>query len=163
MATKVRNTHPICSTFCTSHNALKAQIGAGSSFHLDQSESTISAANASDLDTSLTLCNQLIAVIRFHFADTLAHKTTDATSLPSLGAGISLATAITAANLMKASYNTHRASTTYHYNADATNVVAAADATDQTSLNTLLNELKTDLNAHMASGPAAASLRLVSA
>ena len=163
MATVVRTTGPETAAWAAAHNDLKAQIGAGSHFHMDACELTVSAANASSLATSLVLCNQLIAVMRFHFADLLALKVADATSLPALNAAVDLTSAQTAANLMKASYNTHRASTTYHYNADATNVTSSADASDQSSLNTLLNELKTDVNAHIADGPAAKSIRVVAA
>ncbi len=162
MATVLRNTHPAMAPMATAFNSLKAQIGAGSSFHLDASEQTISVANASDLATSLALVNQLLVVYRFHMVDTLAHKVVGV-DLASYAEATDLASAIARANDIKAKYNVHRASTTYHYSADATNVTAAADATDQTSLNTLLNELKVDLNAHMASAPAAASLRLVNA
>lgn len=162
MATVLRNIDPLLAHVCTAHNSLKAQIGAGSSFHLDASEKTITAANASDLATSLTLVNQILAVYQFHMADTLAHKVTGV-ALASYAEATTLATAITRANDIKAKYNVHRASTTYHYTADSTNVTAASDATDQSSLNTLLNELKTDINAHMASAPSAASLRLVDA
>lgn len=163
MATVIRNTDPSVAFVVAAHNDLKAQIGAAAFFHLDKSEQTITAANATDLPTSLALCNNIIGVYRFHFADTLAHKLADATSLPALGAAIDLTSAQTAANLIKASLATHIASTTVNYAADATNTISSADATNQGTLNTLLNELKTDINAHMASGPAAASLRLVSA
>ncbi len=163
MATVLRNTDPNASVYVAVHNALKKQIGAGANFHLDISEVVVSAANATDLATSLTLCNQLIGVGVFMLADTLAHKVVDPTSWPALGAGLDLASAITAANLMKATYNTHRASTTYHYTADSTNVSAATNASDQSTLNTLLNDLKTQLLAHMASGPTCPSLRLVGA
>ncbi|HEU4615554.1 MAG TPA: hypothetical protein VFS15_25845 [Kofleriaceae bacterium] len=146
-------------TIADAHNALKAQIGAGSAFHLDKSERTVTAADAADLATSLVLANDIKAIYEFHLADTLAHKAADAA--PALTKATDLASAETLANAIKADYNTHRASTTYHYNADATNAVASADATDQASLNTLLNEMKGDLNAHLASGPSAASLRAV--
>lgn len=161
MATVIRNTFPECAAFVAAHNDLKAQIGPASLFHLDASERTVTAANASDLATSLTLCNNLINTFRFHFADLLAHKAVAASTLPAVGAGIDLASAITAANLMKASHNTECASTARHYTADATNTTAATNASDQSSLNTLLNELKGDLNAHMASAPTGKSLRLV--
>lgn len=163
MATVVRNTSPEIPIFVTAFNALKAQIGAGANFHLDKSEVTVTAANATDLPTSLALCNNIIGVYTFHFADTLAHKTADATSLPAIGAAVDLASAQTAANAIKTAVGTHIGSSTVNYNADATNTISSANASDQTTLNTLLNELKTDINAHMASGPAAASLRQVAA
>ena len=168
MATVIRNTDPVLATVRDAINALKTQIGAGATFHLDAAETVVSAANASDLATSLTLANAIKRVYELHLESAsgleggvLAHKEADAA--PALTTATDLATAITLANAIKADYNTHRASTTYHYNADATNVVTSADATDQTSLNTLLNEIKTDLNAHMASAPSAPSLRLVGA
>lgn len=163
MATQIRNTAPELAALCAAHNDLKAQIGAGTFFHLDASEVKVTAADAADLSTSLTLVNQLLDVYKFHMADTLAHKA-EGIALASYADATDLATAISRANDIKAKYVAHIASTTYHYTADATvTPIAAADATDQTSLNTLLNELKLDLNAHMASAPAGKSLRLVSA
>lgn len=162
MATVVRKTDPDVVVWAGAFNAL-ARLSVGSNFHYDASEITVGSADASDLATSLTLVNELIAVARFHVADTVAHKAADATSMPAVGAAVDLASAITAANALKAWYNTHRASTTYHANADSTNATAASNATDQSSLNTLANELKTDLNAHMATAIAAASFRIVSA
>jgi hypothetical protein len=161
MATRWQRTLPQLDKVAAAINDLKAQIGAGSSFHLDACETTVGAANASDLATSLVLANQIMDVYRFHLADTLAHKVVDPE--PALTKATDLTTAQTLANAIKADYNTHRASTTYHYTADATNVIASADATDQSSLNTLLNEIKTDFNLHMASAPAAKSIRMVEA
>ena len=162
MATAIRNIDPALAPLCAAHNDLKLQIGAGSFFHLDASEVTVTAANASDLATSLTLTNQLLDVYKFHMADTLAHKVAGV-ALASYAYATDLATAQTRANDIKSKYNTHIASTTYHYTADATNATAAANASDQGTLNTLLNELKTDFNAHAASAPTGKSLRLVDA
>lgn len=162
MATVLRNTHPTIPPLATAINALKAQVGAGSSFHLDASEVTVTAANATDLASALVLVNQMLQVYRFHMADTLAHKVVGV-DLASYADATDLATAITRVNDIKAKYNVHRASTTHHYTADATNVVAVADATDLASLQTLANDVKAKLNAHFASAPAAASIRVVSA
>ena len=161
MATVLRSTDPMAAVIADAHNDLKAQIGAGSHFHLDASEATVTAANATDLASSLTLVNNILGVYQFHMADTLAHKTTGV-ALASYAFATDLASAIARANDIQTKYNTHRASTTYHYNADATNVSSAAAASDQGTLNTLLNDLKTQLNAHM-DGPTAKSLRLVGA
>lgn len=165
MATIWRNTDPALAQMRDAINALKAQIGAGSSFHLDAAEVTITAANASDLNTSVALANQIRTVYLLHLENSrdggvLQHKVAD--PAPALTPATDLATAIALANAIKSDYNTHRASTTYHYNADSTNAITSADASDQSSLNTLLNEIKTDLNAHMASAPSAPSIRLVS-
>jgi len=161
MATPIRNVDPIVGFLVDAVNGLKAQIGAGSSFHLDASEVTVTAANATDLASALVMVNQLRAVQVFHRADTLAHKIVDVATIAAPVA-TDLATAITLANELKADYATHRAATTLHYNADSTNTVSASDATDLSSLVTLVNELKVDFNAHMASAPSAASLRKLS-
>lgn len=174
MATQWRKTAPELTLIANAHNDLKAQIGAGSSFHMDKgtAEYAVSAANASDLATSLTLVNQIRLILlggggllASHLADTLAHKVVDTTDAATIAApaATDLTTAITLANQIKSAYNTHIASTTYHYNADATNAVSSANASDQSSLNTLLNEIKTDFNAHIASGPASASIRVIDA
>lgn len=166
MATQWRNTHPTLQQIATAINSLKSQIGAGSSFHLDVSDSNVTATNASDAATLLTLTNQLIVVYRAHLEDpafveggALSHKVAD--PAPSLTIATDTASCITALNAIKADYNTHRASTTYHYNADGTNAVTSSDATDQASAITLANEIKTDLNAHIASAPSGASIRMV--
>lgn len=187
MATVIRKTDPAMVEFATALNDLKSfamaqlrlaqadvatiaadvDVGVTPTFvslgaHNDKSESTITSADASTLGTSLTLVNEVVAVYRFHMADTLAHKTTGV-ALTSYATATTLAEAIVLANDVKSKYNTHRASTTYHYVADSTNVIAAANASDQGTLNTLLNELKADINLHMASGPAGSSIRLVDA
>jgi len=161
MSTLIRNTEPLVATLVAQIKMLAERTGAGSSFHLDAVATAITAANASDLATSLTLAEQIRGVYNTHLDSDAAHKIKD--PKPALSAATSLATAITLANAIKADYNTHRASTTYHYNADATNVVTSSDATDQSSLNTLLNEIKTDLNAHLASAPAGSLAQLIDA
>lgn len=187
MATQIRNTSPNLPALVTEINQLKdsliaelrpvltdlAAVAADADvsvtttftafgFHNDKSEVTVTAANASDLATSLTLVNEIVGVYVFHMADTLAHKVVGV-DLASTAVASTLAAAILLANDVKSKYNTHRASTTYHYTADSTNVTTSSDATDQSSLNTLLNEIKTDFNAHMASGPVMKSLRLLAA
>lgn len=143
------------------HDSLSG-VFADLGFHNDVSEVTVTAANATDLGTSLTLCNQLTGVYKFHMADKLAHKVVGV-DLTSYAPVTTLAAAETQANDIKAKYNVHRASTTFHYTADSTNASAASNASDQGTLNTLLNDLKTQMLAHMASGPACKSLRIVPA
>lgn len=161
MSTRIPNSSPLASLMVAQLQMLAQRIGAGSSFHYDAVSSAITAANASDLATSLTLAEQIRGVYNAHLDSDAAHKIKD--PKPTLTAATTLATAITLANAIKSDYNTHRASTTYHANADATNVITSPDATDQSSLNTLLNELKTDLNAHIASGPAGSLAQLIDA
>jgi hypothetical protein len=161
MATVLRNTDPMASVVADVCNKLKAQVGAGSAVHLDKSEVTVTAADASSLATSLVLVNQLRAVYEFHKADTLAHKTADTATL-SAPVATDLTSAITLANELKGDYNVHRASTSWHYNADGTNIVAASNASDQGTLNTLLNDIKAQFNAHFADGSSCPSIRLIS-
>ena len=162
MATVLRNIHPLAPVMATAINSLKAQIGAGANFHLDAGEEAISSPTATDLPTSLALVNNLIGVMTFHFADLLAHKAADATSLPAVGAAVDLASAQTAINLCRTSWGTHIASTAKHYNADATNtIVGTPAATDLPSLQTLANAFATVFAAHIASAPAGKSIRLV--
>lgn len=163
MSTLVPKNNPLAATMVAQLKMLAERTGAGSSFHLDGVSSPISAANATDLASSLTLCRQIVGVYLAHLDNDAAHKIKNPKPAITVESVVALASAITAANAVKSSYNTHRASTTYHYNADATNVVTSSDATDQTSLNTLLNELKTDLNAHCASAPAGSLAQLVDA
>lgn len=162
MATVIRNTDKTLSALVAAHNDLKAQVGAGSSYHLDASELSVSLASPTDLPTALTFLRQMSTVYKFMIADTLAHKVAGV-DLTTYAPPTDLASAIAMANDIKAKYNTHIASTTYHYTADVTNAVAAANATILSDLLTLLIAEKAALNAHMASAPASHSLRLVSA
>lgn len=147
---------------------LSTATGAGTSWavlgsHSDRSEVTVTAADGTDLASSLTLVNQLRAVYEFHRVDTLAHAAADTANVIAAPIATDLATAITLANELKADYNLHRVQASVHTVNDSTNVVAAADATNLATLQTLINEIKLDLNAHMASGPSAKSVRAVSA
>lgn len=172
MALTLRRVAPWVVALRDAVNALKKQIGAGSSVHMDAAETdrTITSANASDLATSLTLVNELKAKYTLHIgADNagagMAHLLADTTNVIAAAVATSLATAQTLANELKADYNAHRSQAGVHPNNDGGNAITSADATDQTSLNTLLNEIKTDFNAHMAAAPtnAAPSIRLVDA
>lgn len=107
----------------------------------------VSAANATNAATLLTLCKDIRAILALHFGDSCAHKLADPASIAA--EPTATASCITSLNSWKAAYNTHRASTTYHYNADGTNAVAADDATDEATAITLANEIKADLNAHI--------------
>lgn len=121
----------------------------------------VTAANASDLATSIALAKELRAIVLQHCGDDAAHKVKDTVFAGIAAEPTDLATGITFANDLKSKMNTHIGSTTFHYNADATNTIAAANATDQTSLNTLLNEIKTDLVAHINGALGGYSVRMV--
>lgn len=162
MATVLRNTSPEFAPLVAAHNDVRAQIGAGSAYHMDVCEQTVTAANATDLPTLLVLVNQITSIYTFAMADLLAHKVAGV-ALASTANAVDLATALAAANDIKAKYNTHIASTTYHYTADVANAVAAANGTVLADTITLANAIKTAVNAHMASGPTSHALRLVTA
>jgi hypothetical protein len=129
----------------------KTSTPAGDSLNPSSATLQVTAANASNLATSLTLVTNLKGVLAVHCADTSAHLVADTTNdaFDGYAAASDLATAIALANAIKVDYTAHIANTSVHLNADSTNTVAASAATDQSSLNTLLNELKTDINAHI--------------
>lgn len=170
MATVLRNDAPYVTDLANAVNNLKAQIGAGSAFHLDVSEVTVTAPNgAGTLAGAIALANNIIAVLKFHFADTLTHKAADSTSLPSPldPVNATLANAESCANSLHTAWGTHIASTAVHYNADAVNTDGSSSASDQATTDTRLNALKAAINAHFGSGGApsgvAPSIRAVSA
>jgi galactitol-specific phosphotransferase system IIB component len=140
------------------------QKTSGGDFAPTVANDTASAANATDLATSLTLVNQLKGVTDRHFVDTRAHNTA-VSAVTTLADATDLTTAIALANDIKSRYNTggHVNGSNIHFNNDSTNTIAAANATDQTTLDTLLNELKTDVNAHIISAPLGAMIQLVPA
>lgn len=153
MSTPIKKSDAKVPQWCDAILSLAKRVGAGSDFHLDKSESTVAAADATTLPTALVLVNQLRGVNQFHRRDAVAHKIADVATITAPAAR-TLAEAITLANELKADWATHIASTALHYTADATNTIAAADATDLATLLTLVNETKADMNAHMASGSA---------
>lgn len=135
---------------------------ASSAVHYDRGEYTVTTANATDLATSLALCQSLMQAYGTHIADALAHDAVDTTNTlaHTRASVVSLATAITAANDLKAKFNLHLAQSGVHPNNDGTNAVVAADAsTTQGQLNTLANAIKVAFNAHLADGMATPSWR----
>lgn len=184
MARPIRRTSQHVRDLATSFNELRSFViaqmrlakadlatatGAGTTWtafssHNDLSERTVTAANATDLASSLLLVNQLRDVYEFHRTDMLAHAAADTTNSITAPKATDLATAITLANELRTDYGAHRSQATVHTVNDSGNAVSASAASDQGTLNTLLNELKTDLNAHMATGvPTTKALRVMPA
>jgi hypothetical protein len=122
---------------------------------------SVTAANASDLPTCITLVNQLKGVLNVHFQDSYAHNTA-VTSVVATADATDLATVQTLANALKAAYNTggHLNQANVHFTTDGTNTIAAANASDLATSITLLNELKTDVNAHIAAALAGQHIEL---
>lgn len=176
MAYRVRRlTDAILYAFVTQHN-LKQEAAVASFFHSDITQTTnssdyrnpsvtnllVTAANATDLPTSLTLANQLQAYLNVHWQDAYAHKTA-VSPKDTTAKAIDLATGITLANALKAAINVHLTASNVHWTNDGTNTVATTNASDQTSLNALLNALKTAYNAHVISAPTGSMIQIVEA
>lgn len=158
------------------YNALRGQIATtATKFHADitasgtsgawedlsQTNYTVTAADASDLVTSITLVNSLKLIFNVHFADAVAHKAADDTNKITSADATDLASVETLVNDVKAKYNAHLSQAGVHYNNDGTNSVATVNATDQATANALANALKAAFNLHLVSAPSGASLSLV--
>jgi len=166
MATVLRNTDPMAPVIATAVNDIKAQIGHGSSFHLDASEVTVTAANATDGPTAITLANNILAVFKFHASDLLAHKANDATvdaDLAALSPCTDNTTCIALVLAMCTAFTAHLDSTTANYADDSTNDLSSSTVTTIGQAETVATDMKAKLNAHMASAPAAKSIRLIDA
>lgn len=178
MAIQVRKgTGEVLPALVSSYNDMRAGVAVSDSkFHKGVTSTTsgdytaktssplqVTAADATDLASSIVLVNEIKLVYNLHCADALSHKVADTDNdVTTADALTTLAQVETLAIDLKAAYNTHIASTTYHYTADSTNAVAAADpSNNQTNTNTLLNEMKDDLNAHITGAVAGDVVELI--
>ncbi len=130
------------------------------------------APTETNLATACVMANDLLGVMKAHFADDSAHLVADTVAFNVLDGyafmdGYSAANAVPLLaalkvnlNAMKVQYNLHIAKTTCHLVADATNVVSSNNATSQGSADTLANEIQGDLNAHILNGPLTSRLKL---
>lgn len=149
----------------TVHNNAMRTLAAGSSaVHADISAypsgnaeapavtaDTVTAADASDLATSITLLNQIKAVYNRHVADVCAHKAAD--TAVSTADATDLTTAEALANAIKSAHNAHCANTSACYGADSTNTVSTTNATNLATTEALATALKAGINAHILTGP----------
>ena len=140
------------------YHADQLALTTGDHFNYGVSTTTVSAANAADLPTTLTLCTNIDGVLRLHLASTLVHKAADVTDVPANAVPIDLPSTITYLNDVKTKLNTHLASTAYHFFADGTNTLTAANAADLPTSITLANQIKSFLNLHMSIAPAGQSV-----
>lgn len=131
------------------HNAVSGRYVTGDLRDPVQSDLQVTAANASDLATLLTVSNDIRVTYVQHAADTHSHDMADGTNQVAAPFASDLTTAQTLLNEVKADYNAHRSQASVHPNNDAGNAIAAADATNQATAETLANEIKTDLNLHI--------------
>jgi hypothetical protein len=138
-------------------------FSAGGSPHLTaDSTNGVSAANAdsSNLDTLLTLANQLRTKLLAHFTQSGVHSVDDTFNNATVTAAATYpANLFALANEIKASYGAHRQSTTYHEVADGTNTISASDATTVATLIALVAELATDVAAHFRFAPVTRAVR----
>jgi hypothetical protein len=146
---------PGASAIVNAVNGLTLAKGISTSVHLDAGEFSVTAANAVDLPTSLTLTCNLIGVLLQHGADSVAHQIAGSVStLPTVASVLDLPSAISAYGSIKTWWTSHIASASLHYTVDATNAWTSTAPTDLPSLITALNEAKTKVNAHIANAPA---------
>lgn len=123
----------------------------------------VSAADATDLPTSVVLANNLLAVARQHIADGEAHLLADTTNAVTLvdGYATDLPSVEVVANHVRLKYLAHRTQGGIHVVNDTVNVASTTPATDQSTSNSLLNDLKAKLNAHISSGPSLGRIKLI--
>lgn len=186
MAFSIRRLEPALTlALAKAHNVTVATL-VGSSFHNDllsltttdqyisMSAATLqaTAANGSDLPSSITLLTQMLGIAKLMMADAIStdpysagsHLIPDTTNLPTLTAlapAIDLASSILVANGLKSAINAHFTQAGVHANNDGTNTIGTANATDLPSLITLENVIKTKLNAHIASAPATQMIKVI--
>lgn len=146
------------STVTDSYHRSRTSVSTTQSFETPTSVSlSVTAANATNLATSLTLGANIRGVMAYHFADADAHLKADIVNVDFTtdGYGLQAGTVgavVAFANCAKVDFNRHLSQSGVHRKTD-TNVIATADATDQTSADTLLNAIKAALNTHMAGAP----------
>ncbi len=118
--------------------------------HEDNNVAAVTAADAIDLATSITLANACKATYNTHRAKTDAHQVADATNVTTAADATDLTTVGALANELKTDINAHMAQAGVHRVNDTNTVTAANFLTTQAEANTLLNDVKAKLNAHMA-------------
>ena len=122
-------------------------------------------ANATTLNTTIALANELKIVCNEHFGDAVAHDAADTANVITTAIASDQTTANTLLNAIKTNVNLHLAQAGVHFTNDAINTVSAADATDAGSSQTLATALKAAVNAHiiLALGGGGAGLNQVTA
>jgi len=171
MALQVRSIpEAVAYALATAHNASwRAYVAANTSFphaditstpsgdwqHPAASSLQVTAAAATTLALVITSANQALSVMQIHFADALAHATSDTTNFTTVDALDQLASTATQGatdtqlNAMKAAFNLHLAQNSVHYTNDTTNAIVAADASDLATSETLADAIKAAVNAHI--------------
>lgn len=121
---------------------------------------TAANADASLLDTLVTLANQIRTKFLAHLTQATVHTVDDTFNNATVGAAVTYPAGLfTLGNELKAAYEAHRASTTYHHVADGTNTISAANATTIATFIALIAELCTDVAAHFRFGPVSQAVR----
>jgi len=147
------------------NNAVQAIAELESRVHADRSSESagardlpsstaleVTAPNATNLATAITLALDLKRVAFAHFRDDLAHKEAGEFDLGVVDP-TNEASLVAWCTAYKVEHNGHLEDTDKHLIADVTNAIAASTPTDLAECITLLNEAKTDLNAHILDAP----------
>ena len=160
MADQVRNLDALKADQAISvlnkHRLDMLKLRAGTLYHADASPA-ISAADATDLATAITLANAIKASLNTHEASACdattgqgVHMAADATNTVTAANATDLTTLITLTTQERGKSISHVGATTPHPVADATNVPSVTVATDAATAVTLVNDIKTKLNGHFA-------------
>lgn len=142
----------------TAHNALTASLGAAGILPHHDTTTLVTASDASDLATSVTLANALRTAYIAHIASTAAHVAADATNTIAAAVATDLASVQTLLNELKTDFTAHIALQSAHrsYVSGQGNATVAgvttANASDQGTANTLANALKNACNRHFSMG-----------
>ena len=120
----------------------------------------VTAPNATNLATAITLAADIKLIAGYHLRDALAHAdpTPLAFTAPDPTDEASLVAWCTE---LKTDYNGHLEDTDAHQKTDVTNAISASTPTNTAECVTLLNEAKADLNAHILDAPIAKKIKTV--
>jgi hypothetical protein len=144
-------------------------------FHADQTPATnasdpfnpsastlaVTATNATDLPSSITLANQIRQVLNQHMADSVSHVSADGTNPVSTAVAVDLTSVEALLNACKTAFNAHLTQSGVHVFNDGINTVSTSNATHLASSEALANALKTAINAHMGAAPTGESVAMV--
>ena len=114
----------------------------------DDTTNRITSPDAADLDTVITLLNEMKANYNTHLADTTVHMVADGVNTVGSPDATNLATALTLVNEMWADYANHFVGDTFHLKADTYNVWWTGPATNLAECIAMANEGKASINGH---------------
>lgn len=143
------------------HGDQTSAVATADPFNPSATTTTVTAATAVDLPTSIALANQIKHAFNMHLADAVSHLAADTTNPVATADAVDLPSVEALLNACKTAFNAHIALASCHVFTDTINTVGTANAVDQTTSNALANALKAALNAHMASAPTGESVTML--